>query len=213
MVWLLIRLLQQTDLQRKFVMKHAVVSLSLAAAAAITVATLASAQSVFRWTDANGRVQYSDQPPPPDAKGVVEKNVQGSSIQNNEDSLASTDAQKKNPVILYTSECGDTCDAAKGYLNKRGIPHTIVDPTKSSELNQKFKDDTGGNTVPVLKVGERRLSGWSESNWSSALDSAGYPKTPPFSKPKPVVDRAGLDAKKPATDADKAKQAAPKANG
>jgi glutaredoxin len=175
-------------------------------------ATSASAQTVFRWTDANGRVQYSDQPPPPDAKGVQERNVQGSSIQNNEDSLVSTDAQKKNPVVLYVSECGDSCDAAKGYLNKRGIPHTVVDPTKSEELNKKFKEETGGNAVPVLKVGERRLAGWSESNWASALDGAGYPKTPPFSKPKPVIDRAGLDPKKPAPEADKAKQAAPKAN-
>ena len=181
-------------------------------AVTIMAAMPVDAQQVYRWVDATGRVQYSDQPPPPGTKNVQEKNVGGNSIQNNDLSLVAQDAQKKNPVTMYVSECGDSCDAAKAYLNKRGIPHTMVDPTRSLELNKKFKEETGGQVVPVLKVGEKRLSGWSESSWASALDTAGYPKTPPFSKPKPVEDRAGLDAapaKAPAADADKAKAAAP----
>lgn len=156
----------------------------------------ASAQSVYRWVDANGRVQYSDQPPA-DAKNVQQRNVTGSSIQNNELSLAAQDAQKKHPVTLYVSECGAACDAAKGYLNKRGIPHSVIDPTRSLELNKKFKEQTGGEVVPVIRVGEKQLSGWSESNWASALDAAGYPKTPNFAKPKPLEDRSGLDKPAP----------------
>ena len=179
---------------------------------AFMAAMPADAQQVYRWVDASGRVQYSDQAPPAGTKNVQEKNVGGNSIQNNDLSLLAQDAQKKNPVTLYISECGEACDAAKAYLNKRGIPHTMVDPTRSLELNKKFKEDTGASVVPVLKVGEKRLSGWSESSWASALDAAGYPKTPPFSKPKPVEDRAGLDPaapKAPAADADKAKASAP----
>ena len=184
----------------------------LLVAVTIMAAMPVDAQQVYRWVDATGRVQYSDQPPPPGTKNVQEKNVGGNSIQNNDLSLVAQDAQKKNPVTMYVSECGDSCDAAKAYLNKRGIPHTMVDPTRSLELNKKFKEETGGQVVPVLKVGEKRLSGWNESSWASALDTAGYPKTPPFSKPKPVEDRAGLDAapaKAPAADADKAKAAGP----
>lgn len=181
-------------------------------ALAIALPTLSDAQQVYRWVDSDGRVQYSDQPPPAGTKNVQEKNVGGNSIQNNDLSLVAQDAQKKNPVTMYISECGEACDAAKAYLNKRGIPHTMVDPTRSLELNKKFKEETGGSVVPVLKVGEKRLSGWSESSWASALDMAGYPKTPPFSKPKPVEDRAGLDGaapKAPAADADKSKAVAP----
>jgi glutaredoxin len=176
------------------------------------IASSLSAQNVYRWTDANGRVQYSDQPPPPGAKDASERNVRGSSIQNNDVSLASSDAQKKNPVVLYTSECGESCDQAKGYLNKRGIPHTVVDPTRSAELNKRFKDETGSNSLPVLKIGERKLTGWSESNWASALDTAGYPKTPPFSKPKPIEDVRGVDAAKKDAPKDAPKKDAPKAN-
>lgn len=184
-------------------MKIRLISTALVAALVMTVV---SAQTVFRWVDANGRVQYSDQPPPPGAKDAQERNVQGSSIQNNEASLSTVEAQKKNPVTLYVSECGDSCSAAKDFLNKRGVPHTVVDPTRSEELNKKFKEDTGSNVLPVLKVGERKLTGWSEGNWMSALDSAGYPKTAAFGKTKAVEDRSGIDPpKKPAADADKAK--------
>ena len=189
-----------------------VLSLLAPTVMAFMAAMPADAQQVYRWVDASGRVQYSDQPPPVGTKNVQEKNVGGNSIQNNDLSLLAQDAQKKNPVTVYISECGEACDAAKAYLNKRGIPHTMVDPTRSLELNKKFKEDTGASVVPVLKVGEKRLSGWSESSWASALDAAGYPKTPPFSKPKPVEDRAGLDPavpKTPAADADKAKAVAP----
>ena len=191
-------------------MKSSVV-LSLLAVAVMAPLTV-DAQQVYRWVDAAGRVQYSDQAPPAGTKNVQEKNVGGSSIQNNDLPLPAQDAQKKFPVTVYISECGESCDAAKAYLNKRGIPHTIVDPTRSLELNKKFKEETGSNMVPVMRVGDKRLSGWSESAWAAALDSAGYPKTPPFSKPKPVEDRAGLDAvppKAPATDTEKSKAAAP----
>lgn len=191
-------------------MKNSVV-LSLLAVAVMAPLTV-DAEQVFRWVDADGRVQYSDQAPPAGTKNVQEKNVGGSSIQNNDLPLPVQDAQKKNPVTLYISECGESCDAAKAYLSKRGIPHTVVDPTRSVELNKKFKEETGSNIVPVLKVGDKRLSGWSESTWASSLDAAGYPKTPPFSKPKPVEDRAGLDAapaKASTTDAEKSKTAAP----
>ncbi len=182
---------------------------------AIMVPVAVDAQQVYRWVDSDGRVQYSDQPPPPGTKNVQEKNVGGNSIQNNDLSLVAQDAQKRNPVTMYVSECGESCDAAKAYLNKRGIPHTVVDPTRSLELNKKFKEETGGTVVPVMKIGERRISGWSEQSWASALDGAGYPKTPPFSKPKPVEDRSGLDgaapkSPAPAADADKAKAAVAK---
>ena len=62
-------------------------SLSIFAVLA-AIPAVSDAQSVYRWVDANGRVQYSDQPPPSDAKNVQQKNVGGNSIQNNELSVA-----------------------------------------------------------------------------------------------------------------------------
>ena len=104
----------------------------------------------------------------------------GNSIQNNELPLAAQDAQRKNPVVLYVSECGDACDAAKGYLNKRGI-RTPWSSHAFAGAEQKFKEQTGGEVVPVIRVGEKRLSGWSESvgllRWTQPVK-----KTPAFAK-------------------------------
>ena len=69
----------------------------LLVAVTIMAAMPVDAQQVYRWVDATGRVQYSDQPPPPGTKNVQEKNVGGNSIQNNDLSLVAQDAQKKNP--------------------------------------------------------------------------------------------------------------------
>jgi len=152
-----------------------------------------TAQTVYRYTDAQGRTVFSDQPPPAGARNVVERDVRGNSIQNNPESLASQDASRRNPVTFYTSECGEPCDAARRYLNARGIPHTLVDPTRSAELNKRFRDETGGNTVPVIKVGERVLRGFNEAVWAGALDQAGYPRTPTFGPVRVTEDRRGLD--------------------
>ncbi|MFN3630970.1 MAG: glutaredoxin family protein [Casimicrobiaceae bacterium] len=165
-----------------------------------------AAQTVYRYTDANGRVVFSDQPPPPGAKNVTERDVRGNVIQNNPESLATRAATQKSPVTLYVSECGEPCDQARKYLNTRGVPHTLVDPTRTAELNKRFRDETGGNTVPAIKVGERVLRGFSESTWATALDQAGYPRTPAFGPVRVTEDRRGLDEKK---QADAAAPAAP----
>lgn len=180
---------------------------------ALGVLTLfpAVAQTVYRYTDANGRVVFSDQPPPPGAKNVSERDVRGNSIQNNPESLATQAASQKSPVTLYISECGEPCDQARKFINARGVPHTVVDPTRTAELNKRFRDETGGNTVPVIKVGERVLRGFSEGTWASALDQAGYPRTPSFGPTRVTEDRRGLDEKKRADAAAPTPPAAPAA--
>ncbi len=160
---------------------------------ALTIGSLALAQTVYRYTDAQGRTVYSDQPPPPGARNVSERNAQANSIQNNPESLATQAAEAKNPVTLYLTECGPACDQAKAYINRRGVPHTLVDPTRTAELNERFKKETGGNTVPAIKIGERVLRGFSETTWAQALDQAGYPKTAAFGPTRVREDRTGLD--------------------
>jgi glutaredoxin len=133
------------------------------------------AQNLFKWTDPTGKIVYSDQPPPANARNVEEKRSQASVIENNQSSSAASNAQKNNPVILYTTKCGDFCDKGTAYLNKRGVPHAVVDPSQPSEF-EKFKSMTGGTRVPVLKVGEGVFIGFEEAAWAGALDKAGYSK-------------------------------------
>ena len=150
-----------------------------------------SAQAaMYRWVDHDGTVHYTDQPPPPSAKKVEEKKFGGNLIQGDKLPYSTKQAAKNFPVTLYTGDCGDTCTQAKAYLAKRGIPYAERLPGKNPADADLFKKVSKENLIPLLLVGNSiTLKGFSESEWASALDQAGYPASNPFTpgqQPKPA---------------------------
>ena len=137
-----------------------------------------SAQTMYRYIDPTGRVVYSDQPPPPAAKGVEAKQLQQNVIETDPVSFAAKEATEKYPVTLYTFDC-DPCKQAEALLAKRGVPFTKVIVTEE-EGAAKVKALTGKQSAPVLQVGEKQIvTGFNASRWETVLDDAGYPKTAP----------------------------------
>ena len=108
---------------------------------------------VSRYVDANGRVLYTNVPRP----GSVEA---------------------RYPVTLYSFACGTVCDTAAALLNKRGVPHTVVD-VGSGDGADRLKRLTSGLDAPALQVGDLYTTGFNENRWTRMLNDAGYPKTPP----------------------------------
>jgi glutaredoxin len=174
-------------------------------------------QQVFRYVDKNGHVVYTDTAPPSDAKSVQQKKLGGNFIETSEPSYALQVAQQRNPVTLYSGDCGPTCEQARNLLNRRGVPFRDIDPSQPGEL-EKMRQVTGDSQVPVLVVGlANRLKGFEEQSWQAALDQAGYPKTPPTrvvtikrEADKAAVDKAAAD-KAAGDKATAAKAAADKA--
>jgi glutaredoxin len=138
----------------------------------------AQVQQVYRYVDSDGRVVYSDKPPPANARDAQAKRIGSNSIETSDLSYATQQAQERFPVTLYTFACGVVCDTAQGLLNKRGVPHTVIDVSQG-EGAEKLKRLTGGLDAPALQVGEQHALGFNESKWQSLLSDAGYPKTPP----------------------------------
>ena len=152
------------------------------ALAGFALASLAvgQTQQVYRYVDADGHVIYSDRPPPPGAKDVQPKRLGANFIESDVMSLEVQQVTERFPVTLYTFDCGDVCQNAEGFLNKRGVPYSTIDVAQP-EGNAKLKALTGEQAVPVLQVGDKMLSkGFSELRWSAMLDEAGYPKTPGY---------------------------------
>jgi glutaredoxin len=143
------------------------------------VPVLASAQQqLFRYIDKDGRVVYTDTAPPSDAKSVQQKKLGGNYIETSEAPYSLQIAQQRNPVTLYSGPCGPLCEQARALLNRRGVPYRDIDPSQPGEL-QKMRQITGDQQVPSLVVGSAiLLKGFEEVKWQSALDQAGYPKTP-----------------------------------
>ena len=148
-----------------------------------STAIMAHGADLYRWVDANGKVHYSDQPPPQTAKGVEKKKFGGNLIPGENLPYATQLAMKNFPVTLYDGACGEPCDTARQFLNKRGIPFTEINPASSKEELEAFKKLTGGTGVPVLKVGDSLSKGFESGAWNSLLDAAGYPKTNPLAHP------------------------------
>lgn len=157
------------------------------------VAVSAQGGEMFRWVDADGKVHYTDQPPPSDAKNVEEKNLGGSVIGTSEASYATRQAAKDFPVTLYiTDNCGKACDSARELLSQRGVPYTAKNPQTSAADNEALIKLVGDAFVPSLVIGSSATKGFNKGIWDKELDSAGYPKTVPK---KPAADKG-----KPATE-------------
>lgn len=126
---------------------------------------------VYRWTDAQGGVHYSDTPPPPSAKKL--KRIAAPT---------SSDAAEKGnqpPVVLYSGSCGPTCDQAADFLRQRGIPFTLKNANNDPKVAQELKTRTGALEIPVLFVGESMQRGYSPSIWDKMLEVAGYGRQAP----------------------------------
>jgi glutaredoxin len=152
--------------------------------------TLVAAQ-LYRWVDEQGNVEYRDTPPPSTAKKVEQRTVGSSTVEASPLPFSVQQAAKNFPVTLWNSSCGAPCDQAREHLARRGVPHTEKNPQNDIEAFQKL---TGGLDVPVIYVGSNRIKGYLESEWDSALDIAGYPRSaPPGFKPaaRPAAARTG----------------------
>ena len=143
--------------------------------AMLLAAPLGAAQ-LYRWVDEKGNVEYRDTPPPATAKKVEQVSVGRSAADESPLPFSVQQAARNFPVTLWNSNCGAPCDQARAHLARRGVPHTEKDPQSDIEA---FKKLTGGLDVPVLYVGPNRITGYLEGEWDSALDIAGYPRTPP----------------------------------
>jgi hypothetical protein len=139
---------------------------------------LAQTQQVYRYVDKDGHVVYSDKPPPADAREAQAKRIGRNTIETSTLSYASVLAQERFPVTLYTFGCGLVCDSAQALLNKRGVPHTVVDVGQNDGA-EKLKRLTGGLDAPALQVGDQYTTGYNENRWQTMLSDAGYPQTPP----------------------------------
>ena|SRR5882672_1912728 len=155
--------------------------LFLAAPVGIVLAMFAMpapAQSLYRYLDADGRIVYSDKPPPPSAKDVQPKRLPQNVIETDPVPFAARDAAEKYPVTLYTFDC-DVCKDAQALLVKRGVPFTTVIVSEQAGAD-KLKALTGKQAAPVLQVGEKNvMQGFNASRWQAMLDEAGYPANAP----------------------------------
>ena len=153
--------------------------------ACVACATLAEAQTTYRWIDkATGKTVFSDQPPPPGVK-LLETKEGKASANDRQLPFATRQALEKYPVTLITTaNCTEVCADARAMLNGRGIPFSEKLLSTQEEVDEMAKQLGTTSFVPSLKVGSQKFAGYEAGAWNNLLDLAGYPKSAPYgSKP------------------------------
>ncbi|MFT4174607.1 MAG: glutaredoxin family protein [Rhodocyclaceae bacterium] len=151
-------------------------SLRLAVALLAIIAAGASHGEVYRWVDKNGKVNYSDNPPP-DAN-IEQRKINDNKVDVDNTSFETRRAAEAFPVTLYTNpQCAEYCDNARKLLTQRKIPFSESSVVSKEQIDALLKL-TGAKEprVPVLTVGRKMIDGLEAGSWNAALDAAGYPK-------------------------------------
>ena len=143
----------------------------------------ASAQQLYRWTDASGRVHVTDTPPPPTAREVQKKAFKGSVVETDQLPFELSKAMKDAPV---------------GPVKEIGV----WNPAPNALLRQV----SGAAEVPTLTVGGTVQKGFEQGAFDRALDIAGYPKTgrmPPRNRAAPSAPTGTDQTSAPAEEEQK----------
>jgi len=157
-------------------------------AVGLACATLtAGAATLYKWIDKDGKVTYQDQPPPPGAGRVEEREIKDVGSDQSE---TIAEIAKKHPVVIYTIPKCSSCDLVRDYLQKRLIPFTEKNVALGNLANQKeMQDKVGDVIVPTILVGAKVMKGgYIESLLEGELDAAGYPN--PKRPAPPAADTA-----------------------
>lgn len=145
-------------------------------AALASIVACAGALAQYKVVGPDGRVTYTDTPPPQSAGSKITRLGE---TQNTVAQVALPielrQATQRFPVTLYTLKVCEPCDAGRAFLRSRGVPFTekLVITGEDGDAMQRL---TGGRDAPTLSIGAQVLRGFASDNWSSYLDSAGYPR-------------------------------------
>lgn len=160
---------------------------------------------LYKWVGPDGKVNYTDTPPPASAARVEQKSIAGGGGSRYGDlPYELSEAVKANPVTLFSTANCTACDEGRRLLNERGIPFREKTVTSNEDIAQ-LKQAGGSSQLPFLTVGRSNQTGFQAESWGAALTAAGYPETSklPKSYRSPQAEAA---APKPAPAAKQTQQ-------
>ena len=144
----------------------------------LLLACFSASAQVYKWTDAQGTVHYTDTPPPVQKASQIKTPAPSAASGQTSLPYELARAVKASPVTLYTttqSACAG-CDQGRALLRTRGIPYTEK-TVNSDEDKEQLRQLTGKLELPLLVVGSRKVAGFQDAAWQDALNAAAYPRS------------------------------------
>jgi glutaredoxin len=148
-----------------------IVRLLFACALSATLLAGSASAGIYRWVDADGRIVYSDSPP---KQGSVKSvKLETSAVAPAAPPEAKDAAVQGERVKLYTTTWCGYCKKARAYLRSRNIPFDDIDVETTDRGRREYRE-IGGNGVPVIFVGERRMDGYDQGGLQDMLKASGW---------------------------------------
>jgi glutaredoxin len=163
--------------------------------------TAAPALAQYKVVQPDGSVTYTDRPV---ANGTARITQLGARTPTAAAAATAADSglppdlrlvAQRYPVTLFTASDCQPCEAGRRLLQQRGVPYSEKRIINDDDL-LALERLAGGRTLPAVTIGAQPLRGFSAEDWTSYLDSAGYPaqsKLPrgwKLAEPTPLAERA-----------------------
>jgi len=114
-----------------------------------------SAGEIYKWTDENGKVHFSEYPPEQGEADSVDLKINSYSSVSYQSAVASRDG-----VVIYTTSWCGYCKKAKAYFKQKNIAYTEFDIEKDASGKRDY-DRLEATGVPVILYGGERMNGFS----------------------------------------------------
>jgi glutaredoxin len=120
---------------------------------------------VYKWTDAQGRIHYSDAPPLAAKTTQIRLQSYSGPVQ------ISQAIGADGGVTIYTTEWCGVCKRAKAFLKRNGVPFREWDVEKTEYGAIKFRQ-LGGSGVPLITVGQEKMMGFDARRFMALWENA-----------------------------------------
>ncbi|MDM8553728.1 glutaredoxin domain-containing protein [Desulfococcaceae bacterium HSG7] len=144
---------------------------------------------MYSWTDENGVKHFSNAPPPQnqeiqnfdtveeieteyapptDTTKVGRPSENDKTDESDEGSIFKKKSLKNQKVVMFTTPSCGWCKRAKAFFQKHSVQYIAYDIKKSKKAYLKFKK-LKGRGVPLILIGDKRISGFNKKAISDAL--------------------------------------------
>ncbi len=65
-------------------------------------------------------------------------------------------------VMIYTTIYCPYCNAAKAFLNSKGVNYKEIDVTEDLNAKRRVTDELGWSTVPIILINDRVIGGYDD---------------------------------------------------
>jgi len=147
---------------------------------ALLLSLPAFAQTVYKWTDANGTVHYGDRPPdeaqaqsvdiaPLPSESIGPQPTKSEPKENNEQAPA----RPPLTIVMYARETCVFCIRARQYFAQRGLNYLEKDVDHDARAEAEWKR-LGGTGVPLFVINGNVARGFNAGTMTKRLAAYGW---------------------------------------